>query len=132
MKTEDGDLPLCCFDVIDPDQGTGPDILYSAANRRTNDATSSQLSNFEYWTTIESAFFIKATVYVRDGEVFMPNTRDLVADVGAETRKSPYRGPNTKQIEVMGYPYLIARALDKLIYRPPRVFNESSYFARGG
>ena len=87
----------------------------------------------QHWQQQVGAFPIQASVMVRDGEVFLPNVGDLVSDVSlmADSTWEPLAMPNhwekreyrrygernTKEISVIGYPHLLARALGKLIYK---------------
>ena len=70
---EDEDLPVCCFEVVDPDQRT-TDVARS--QEITGEDGLPDLSAF--WEQNDGAFPIKATIAVRDGEVFLPNVRNLV------------------------------------------------------
>ena len=86
------------------------------------------------WREQDSGFPIQATVTVRDGEVFLPNMGELAADVTKHTRDvAAHLGRDgttaslslqedaaikSKSVSALGFPSLLAKALDNLVYKP--------------
>ncbi len=140
----DTDIPVCCFELVDPDQTAfdglnaklafDPSVLLGGENilPRWN-ATK---NGFNWNEQQDAGFPLQATVSVRDGEVFLPNVNEYAADVTAHNKdvaanlgRIGDRGDpalqedstvRSKAVSVLGFPSLLTKALNNLVYRPKK------------